>query len=110
MLPSAKIIGAGLTTIGLAGAGLGVGIVFASHMEKFIISLENLNKSGVYALICMGTNKQYIGSSVKLGARFLDYMQPAYLGRRPNSPLLKAILKYGYINFCFAVLETCKPS
>ncbi len=85
-------------------------IYFAPHMEKFIISLENLNKSGVYALICMITNKQYIGSSVKLGARFLDYMQPAYLGRRPNSPLIKAILKYGYINFCFAVLETCKPS
>ncbi len=30
MLSSAKIIGAGLATIGLAGAGVGVGIVFAS--------------------------------------------------------------------------------
>lgn len=30
MLASAKIIGAGLATIGLAGAGVGVGIVFAS--------------------------------------------------------------------------------
>jgi group I intron endonuclease len=74
-----------------------------------IISLENFNSSGVYALICMVTNKVYIGSSIKLGARFLDYMQPAYLGSRPNSPLVKAIIKYGYINFCFTVLETCKP-
>lgn len=30
MINSAKIIGAGLTTMGLAGAGIGVGIVFAA--------------------------------------------------------------------------------
>jgi F-type H+-transporting ATPase subunit c len=29
MLQSAKILGAGLATIGLAGAGMGIGIVFA---------------------------------------------------------------------------------
>jgi len=84
-------------------------IYFSPHTDKVIISLENLNSSGVYALICMVTNKVYIGSSIKLGARFLDYMQPAYLGSRPHSPLVKAIIKYGYINFCFTVLETCKP-
>jgi hypothetical protein len=84
-------------------------IYFAPHTDKFLISLENLHSSGVYTLICMETNRVYIGSSVKLGARFLDYMQPKYLGSRPNSPLIKAIIKYGYINFCFAVLETCKP-
>lgn len=30
MLESAKLLGAGLATIGLAGAGVGVGIVFAA--------------------------------------------------------------------------------
>lgn len=30
MLQSAKIIGAGLATIGLAGAGVGIGIVFGA--------------------------------------------------------------------------------
>jgi F-type H+-transporting ATPase subunit c len=30
MLESAKLIGAGLATIGLAGAGAGIGIVFAA--------------------------------------------------------------------------------
>lgn len=30
MLASAKIIGAGLATIGLAGAGVGVGLVFSA--------------------------------------------------------------------------------
>jgi group I intron endonuclease len=84
-------------------------IYFSPHTDKLVISLENLNQAGVYALICRVTNKVYIGSSIKLGARLLDYMQPAYLGSRPNSPLIKAIIKYGYINFCFTVLETCKP-
>src|SRR5436305_415994 len=77
--------------------------------EKLDISLENRGSSGVYALICKVNNKFYVGSSVYLANRLLDYMQPAYLGSRPNSPLVKAIIKYGYINFYFTVLETCKP-
>jgi F-type H+-transporting ATPase subunit c len=34
MINSAKIIGAGLTTMGLAGAGIGVGIVFAALINS----------------------------------------------------------------------------
>jgi F-type H+-transporting ATPase subunit c len=34
MIASAKIIGAGLTTMGLAGAGVGVGIVFAALINS----------------------------------------------------------------------------
>jgi len=33
MFESAKLIGAGLTTIGLAGAGAGIGIVFAALIQ-----------------------------------------------------------------------------
>jgi len=33
MLQSAKIIGSGLATIGLAGAGVGIGLVFGSLIE-----------------------------------------------------------------------------
>lgn len=84
-------------------------IYFNPSSEKSIISLENQNSSGVYALICMVTNKVYIGSSVKLGPRLLDYMQPAYLFSRPNSPLIRALVKYGNINFCFIILESCEP-
>lgn len=51
-------------------------IYFNPSSEKSLISLENRDSSGVYALICMVTNKVYIGSSVKLGHRLLDYMQP----------------------------------
>lgn len=34
MLESAKVIGAGLATIGLAGAGVGVGTVFAALVQS----------------------------------------------------------------------------
>jgi len=34
MLASAKIIGAGLATIGLAGAGVGIGTVFAALVNS----------------------------------------------------------------------------
>jgi F-type H+-transporting ATPase subunit c len=34
MLESAKVIGAGLTTLGLGGAGVGVGSVFAALVQS----------------------------------------------------------------------------
>ena len=34
MLASAKIIGAGLATIGLTGAGIGIGLVFAALINS----------------------------------------------------------------------------
>jgi hypothetical protein len=72
-------------------------IYFNPSSEKALISLENLNQVGVYALICKASNKTYIGSSVYLGARLLDYMQPAYLAQLVNRPILKALRKYGVI-------------
>lgn len=53
------------------------------------------------------SNKKYIGSSINLGPRLLDYMQPAYLDSRASSPVIRAIVKYGYSKFCFIILETC---
>jgi F-type H+-transporting ATPase subunit c len=35
MLQSAKVIGAGLATIGVAGAGIGIGIVFGLFMSSY---------------------------------------------------------------------------
>jgi group I intron endonuclease len=84
-------------------------IYFNPSSEKHLISIENFKQAGVYALICKVSNQFYIGSSVYLGARLLDYMQPAYLGIRASSPVIRAIVKYGYTNFCFVILETCSP-
>jgi len=82
-------------------------IYFNPLTEKAIISLENRNTSGVYSLICKVNNKIYVGSSINLSNRLLDYMQPAYLAQRTNRPILRALVKYGLINFYFIVLETC---
>jgi hypothetical protein len=54
-------------------------VYFDPASEKVVISLENHDQVRVYALICKVTQKFYIGSSVFLGCRMLDYMQPAYL-------------------------------
>jgi group I intron endonuclease len=75
--------------------------------EKKTLIVENKNSAGVYALICKVSNKFYIGSSINLTNRLLDYMQPAYLGQQTNRPILRAITKYGLINFIFIILETC---
>lgn len=85
-------------------------IYFFPLSEKVIISLENRNQAGVYALICKVTNRFYIGSSVYLGARLLDYMQPAYLARLVNRPILEALRKYEVNNWIFIILETCQAS
>src|ERR1700722_7840346 len=85
-------------------------IYFSPLSEKFDISLENRNQAGVYALICRVTNKFYVGSSINLAHRLLDYMQPAYLAQKTNRPILRAIVKYGLINFVFIVLETCSKT
>lgn len=75
--------------------------------EKKTIILENRNSAGVYALICRANNKFYVGSSINLTNRLLDYMQPAYLAQQTNRPILRAIVKYGIMNYIFVVLETC---
>jgi group I intron endonuclease len=85
-------------------------IYFFPLSEKARISIENRNQAGVYALICRVTNKNYVGGSVNLAHRLLDYMQPAYLAKQANRPIVRAIVKYGVVNFAFIVLETCNPS
>lgn len=37
-------------------------------------------------------------------------MQPAYLAKQANRPIIRAIVKYGIANFAFIVLETYNPS
>ena len=53
------------------------------------------------------TKDFYIGQSKNLYNRFLNYLNPAYLKRSPNSRIGRAILKYGYSNFSLTILEYC---
>ena len=47
----AKLIGAGLATISLAGSGVGIGVVFAGFLNAFARNPKDEKKSLTYALL-----------------------------------------------------------
>lgn len=51
----------------------------------------------------------YIGSSVNLRRRFLQYYNVNYLERNNSMIICRALLKYGYSNFSLTILEYCDP-
>jgi group I intron endonuclease len=54
--------------------------------------------------------KTYIGSSVNLGARFLQYFSSNHLTEvlgRSESLIYRALLKHGYSSFKLEILEYC---
>lgn len=67
------------------------GFTFLHIQRNLFIALKNHNTSGIYALIWDKQN--YVGSSVKLIDKLLDYMQPAYFTKQSNRPILRAIEK-----------------
>ena len=67
---------------------------------------DNREKSGIYMWNNKINNKTYIGSSQNLRVRILDYFDNHTLNSN-GSLIYKAILKYGYDNFTFQVLEYC---
>jgi group I intron endonuclease len=52
-------------------------------------------------------NKSYIGSSVDLKRRFLEYFNIKRLLRYSSMAINKALLKYGYSQFSLSILEYC---
>lgn len=77
--------------------------------QKESIVKENRNKSGVYIWINNTNGKSYVGSSVKLSKRLLEYLNTNYLLKRDNMSINKALLKYGYSDFSLHILEYCEP-
>lgn len=51
MIQSAKLIGAGLATISLAGSGVGIGVVFASLIGSIARNPALLKQLFVYAIL-----------------------------------------------------------
>jgi len=75
--------------------------------NKKTILAENKGKPGIYMITNKLTKDFYIGQSKNLYNRFLNYFNPAYLKRSPNSRIGRAILKYGYSKFSLTILEYC---
>jgi len=73
--------------------------------ERAEMSKHLRGQSGIYCWINLLNGKYYIGSAVDLGNRVNDYFQDSYYKTRPNTIIVRSILKYGIGNFALVVLE-----
>ena len=60
----------------------------------------------MYRWVKIISGESYIGSSVNLGKRFINYYNYNHLSDT-NMIINKALLKYGYSNFKLEILEYC---
>ena len=65
------------------------------------------NQGVVYCWLNQINNKSYVGSSVNLTVRLYKYYSFRHL-ESSRRPIEKSLLKYGYSNFSFHLLEYCK--
>lgn len=75
--------------------------------EKALIVKNNLGKSGVYCWVNNESGTRYVGSSIDLGKRFLNYYNLKHLIKN-NMSIYKALLKYGHSKFSLEILEYCE--
>jgi len=63
---------------------------------------------GVYKITCLSTGKYYIGYSKEIEKRFHTHKMLLRASRHFNILLQRAYDKYGYDDFTFEILHTCK--
>lgn len=89
----------------------GLPIVFNNpDKDKLKILDEVGKKPGIYMWTNKIDNKSYIGSSVNLKRRLLEYFNANRLLREKSMVINIALLKHGYSNFTLTVLEYCDVS
>jgi len=78
---------------------------------KSIIIKDNKNKSGIYKFTNKLNSNFYIGSSVNLSRRFINYYTLSYISKvKSHLTISRALIKYGYFNFELEILEYCDVS
>jgi len=78
-----------------------------AEIAKDEIYAETRDKVGVYRWINNKNGNTYIGSSIKLSTRLYTYYSLRSLAKS-NRPIDRALLKHGYSNFSFEILEYCE--
>lgn len=78
--------------------------------DKLEILKISDKKTGIYMWTNNINGKKYIGSSVNLKRRFLEYYNVNRLLISNSMPINTALLKYGYHNFSLTILEFCDIS
>jgi group I intron endonuclease len=81
----------------------------AFSMKKAILK-DNDGKAGIYMFTNKVTADIYVGQSVDLRKRFLNYFNLSYINRRNELVISRALIKYGYSNFSLTILEYCDKS
>lgn len=83
-------------------------VVFSdSDREKLDILKYVKGKAGIYMWTNKLNGKNYVGSSVDLRRRLLEYYNVKRLLNEDSMPIYVALLKYGYHNFSLTILEFC---
>ena len=80
-----------------------------ADIQKLQAINENKSKSGVYRWTNKVNGNSYVGSSVNLAKRFINYYNFNYINKS-KMLISKALIKYGYSNFILEIIEFCKSS
>lgn len=86
---------------------LGLAVFSDADKDKLDILNYIKGKVGIYMWTNKLNGKKYIGSSVNLRRRFLEYYNVNRLLNQNSMPINVALLKYGYHNFSLTILEIC---
>ena len=75
--------------------------------DKQQLKKDQKDKTGVYCLVNKINGNIYIGSSVNLAVRMMNYLNTTFLKHRKNNnmPIIQALLKYGQENFAVLIVE-----
>lgn len=84
-----------------------VAVFHDADKDKLNILKFIKGKSGIYMWTNKLNGKNYVGSSVDLNRRILEYYNINRLLNEKSMPINVALLKYGYQNFTFTILDIC---
>ena len=82
--------------------------VFSDADKSKLEILEFIKgKSGIYMWTNKLNGKKYVGSSVNLRRRLLEYYNVNRLMNEKSMPIYSSLLKHGYHEFSLTILEFC---
>lgn len=85
----------------------GLAIFSDADKDKLDILKSIKGKSGIYMWTNKLNGKKYVGSSLDLRRRLLEYYNVNRMLNEKSMPINVALLKYGYTNFSLTILEIC---
>ena len=84
-------------------------LYFFNDCESAKLKILNTSKGkiGIYLWINKVNGKKYVGSSINLKRRFLEYYNINRLTRGKSMAINRSLLRYGFSKFSLHILEFC---